>query len=79
MSTRAVLIAISAVILGATGYGVINAMDGKSAGAMQKSIQAVMRNPMSIFQQKDEATVIAQKYGGSDPHGDDPHGDDPHD
>lgn len=23
--------------------------------------------------------IIAQKYGGTDPHGDDPHGDDPHD
>lgn len=23
--------------------------------------------------------LIAQKYGGSDPHGPDPHGDDPHD
>ncbi len=23
--------------------------------------------------------IIAQKYGGSDPHGPDPHGDDPHD
>lgn len=23
--------------------------------------------------------LIAQKYGGADPHGDDPHGDDPHD
>ncbi len=23
--------------------------------------------------------VVAQKYGGADPHGDDPHGDDPHD
>ncbi len=23
--------------------------------------------------------IVAQKYGGADPHGDDPHGDDPHD
>lgn len=29
--------------------------------------------------QKKGAILIAQKYGGADPHGDDPHGDDPHD
>ena len=26
-----------------------------------------------------QTILIAQKYGGADPHGDDPHGDDPHD
>ena len=32
-----------------------------------------------ILKCMDRNSLIAQKYGGSDPHGDDPHGDDPHD
>lgn len=37
--------------------------------------------PSNIFLAARERQVllIAQKYGGADPHGADPHGDDPHD
>jgi len=39
---------------------------------------------LSVFEQSQAGLpahvyIIAQKYGGDDPHGDDPHGSDPHD
>jgi hypothetical protein len=74
MSRRFVLMLISAVVCSATGYGVavgiskIRIHEPTEARTSMKGHDSVRTN-----------AIIAQKYGGSDPHGDDPHGDDPHD
>ncbi len=40
-------------------------------------VKSATHGPLSS--QAKQQFLIAQKYGGADPHGDDPHGDDPHD
>lgn len=76
MSSRFMVVAVIAAffgaIAGATGYGV-------NTNNIQKTLKSIVQNPMSIFKPEQEAAIVAQKYGGTHPHGDDPHGDDPHD
>lgn len=79
MSRRVLVIAISTAIIAVTGYGVIKNIDEQTTVNLKNNVAAFIRNPISIFQKHDHGCEIAQKYGGSDPHGDDPHGDDPHD
>lgn len=42
------------------------------------SVKDVTLNP-PVARKLHGLYIIAQKYGGQDPHGPDPHGDDPHD
>lgn len=79
MLNRALLIAMVAALIGATGYSVACGVDSASITRAEKSIKALFENPASLFQTKQSSVVVAQKYGGTDPHGEDPHGDDPHD
>jgi hypothetical protein len=74
---RISIMSLSAVLLLATGYGVINTFDIKTSNQIHKTLEAAFEKPISIF--KHDGIEIAQKYGGTDPHGDDPHGNDPHD
>jgi len=53
------------------------ALDSKTAIAVGENIKSVVDAQMPGFNK--DNVVIAQKYGGTHPHGDDPHGDDPHD
>ncbi len=41
-------------------------------------VKSVSINPLTKCKIQGQY-IIAQKYGGTDPHGPDPHGDDPHD
>ncbi len=79
MLNRALLIAMVAALIVVTGYSVVCGVDSASATKAEKSIKAFFQDPASLFQSNQSNTVVAQKYGGTDPHGDDPHGDDPHD
>lgn len=79
MHRRIFVIAISAAVTAVTGYGVIQNLDERTSIDLKNNVAAFVKNPFSAFQKRDHINEIAQKYGGSDPHGDDPHGDDPHD
>jgi len=79
MSRRTLIIAISTAIIAVTGYGVIRNIDDSNTVNLKNNVAAFVKNPFSVFQKREYKEQIAQKYGGSDPHGDDPHGDDPHD
>ena len=50
-----------------------------SSPNLGSNVKSVTLNPPSIKKCCQGQYIIAQKYGGADPHGDDPHGDDPHD
>lgn len=79
MSRRTVVIAISTAVIAVTGYGVISNMDDSSKHNLGNNVAAFVKNPLSVFQNRDYSNQLAQKYGGTHPHGDDPHGEDPHD
>ncbi|MBX9666565.1 MAG: hypothetical protein K2X93_03055 [Candidatus Obscuribacterales bacterium] len=79
MLNRSVLIAMGAALIAVTGYGLAGMTDSASIACAEKSIKAFFQNPETLFQTKQSSLVVAQKYGGTDPHGPDPHGDDPHD
>jgi hypothetical protein len=79
MSRRILVIAISTALVAVTGYGVIQNIDESNTVNLKNKLADFIRNPISVFQKQNHSNEIAQKYGGSDPHGDDPHGDDPHD
>ncbi|MDZ4833052.1 MAG: hypothetical protein SGJ27_04555 [Candidatus Melainabacteria bacterium] len=79
MSSRALVISISAALIAVTGYGVINTLDKGTALSLKKNVAAFINNPFEVFEKPKYENAIAQKYGGTDPHGPDPHGDDPHD
>lgn len=49
-----------------------------SSPAALNSVKDVTLNPPAV-KKCQGMYIIAQKYGGLDPHGPDPHGDDPHD
>lgn len=78
MFSRVVLITISVALLMCAGYVVSDFL----AKERSLSVQAIVRDYLkrgSTPMYPSEPKVVAQKYGGADPHGDDPHGDDPHD
>ncbi len=80
MLNRRLLIAMVAALTAVTGYSIVRTTDSESISTAEKSIKAFFQNPETLFQAKQSTTmVVAQKYGGTDPHGPDPHGDDPHD
>jgi hypothetical protein len=43
------------------------------------NLSVVKSVPLSPIARAKQELIIAQKYGGTDPHGPDPHGDDPRD
>lgn len=49
------------------------------AAAPTINLRVQNKDPLSCLKNDRSILLIAQKYGGDDPHGPDPHGDDPHD
>lgn len=61
-----------------SSLALILAISVASSPAAINSVKDVTLNPPAI-KKCQGMWIIAQKYGGQDPHGPDPHGDDPHD
>ncbi len=79
MSRRVILVATTAALMGATVYSAIDSLDDRVSANFRRNVANFVSDPVSFFKNSEVKTTIAQKYGGTDPHGDDPHGDDPHD
>lgn len=78
MLRRVVLTTISFALLLCAGYVVSDFLAKERSMSVQAILQHYSQNSKETSTQN-QPQVVAQKYGGADPHGDDPHGDDPHD